>query len=139
MISGPNGAAGTWHQLAILSHRTGKPEAAEMWYRKVIKGFRGSSHQVSLAMSLCNLANLLLNLPGRLAEARQLAEEALAIDKKLDPGAAEIWKTYDFSPRSQRRRQPRSPTAAPRRNSKTRQPNIGGLPAKRNAISGHTA
>src|SRR5262249_22805746 len=44
--------------------------------------------------SLSNLAGLLLTLPGRLTEARQLADEALAIKTTIDPGAAEIWKTY---------------------------------------------
>ncbi len=43
-----------------------------------------------------NLANLLSSQPQRLDEARQLAEEALAIKKKLDPGASEIWKTYSI-------------------------------------------
>ena len=32
----------------------------------------------------------------RLAEARQLAEEALTIRKTLDPGAAQIWKIYSI-------------------------------------------
>ena len=31
-----------------------------------------------------------------MAEARQLAEEALAIKQTLDPGAAEIWKAYNI-------------------------------------------
>jgi hypothetical protein len=31
-----------------------------------------------------------------LAEARQLAEEALVIKQTLDPAAAEIWKTYEL-------------------------------------------
>jgi hypothetical protein len=33
---------------------------------------------------------------GGLAEAREVAEEALALRKILDPGAQEIWKTYDL-------------------------------------------
>jgi hypothetical protein len=45
-------------------------------------------------MRLSNLAYLLRTQPNRLPEARQLAEEALAISKTLDPAAAEIWKTY---------------------------------------------
>ena len=32
--------------------------------------------------------------PGRLDEARELAEEALAIRKALEPGASQIWTTY---------------------------------------------
>ena len=43
---------------------------------------------------LSNLADLLRTQPGRLDGAREPAEEALAIDKTLDPDAAEIWKTY---------------------------------------------
>jgi hypothetical protein len=39
---------------------------------------------------------LLLNRPGRLGDARAYAEQALTIDKSLDPAAAEIWKTYDL-------------------------------------------
>lgn len=48
--------------------------------------------------SLClnNLADLLQSQPGWLAEAHQLAEAALAIKQTLDPGAAEIWSTYNI-------------------------------------------
>ncbi len=45
---------------------------------------------------LNNLADLLRSQPGRLAEARELAEEALGISKTLDPGAAQIWTTYNI-------------------------------------------
>ncbi|MGB3693971.1 MAG: hypothetical protein WA999_14705, partial [Spirulinaceae cyanobacterium] len=45
---------------------------------------------------LGNLAGLLQNRPQRLPEAKRLAEEALAIDKTLDPGAVEIWITYQI-------------------------------------------
>jgi hypothetical protein len=44
--------------------------------------------------TLSNLADLLSKLPGRLAEAKSHAEQALAIKKMLDPTAAEIWKIY---------------------------------------------
>lgn len=90
------GAAQTWNQLAIVNQVAGKPEAAERWYRKAIEGGRRTGDEVGVAMGLNNLANLLRNLPGRLAEARQLAEEALAIKQTLDPGAAEIWTTYNI-------------------------------------------
>ncbi|MBI4841457.1 MAG: tetratricopeptide repeat protein, partial [candidate division NC10 bacterium] len=88
--------AQTWNSLAILSEIAGKPEVAEMWYRKAIEGFKAVGDKESPAKCLNNLADLLRDLPGRLAEARQLAEEALVIDKTLDPGAAEIWKTYNI-------------------------------------------
>ncbi|MBL9126516.1 MAG: tetratricopeptide repeat protein, partial [Verrucomicrobiales bacterium] len=113
IISGPNGAATTWNQLANVALLAGNPDAAEMWYRKAIQGFRSSDPfspaggegrdegarfggRITLSLALSNLANLLRTQPGRLAEARRLAEEALAISKTLDPGAASIWKTYDI-------------------------------------------
>ena len=88
------GAARTWNQLASVNQNAGKPDAAEMWYRKAIEVDRAMGNPKELAPDLNNLANLLRTQPGRLAEARQLAEEALAIKQTLDPGAAEIWKTY---------------------------------------------
>ncbi|MCL4205223.1 MAG: tetratricopeptide repeat protein [Pirellulaceae bacterium] len=96
MIAGANGAATTWNQLAMVSQNAGKPDAAEMWHRKAIGGFRANSERNNLSKALYNLADLLQSEPGRLAEARELAEEGLAIDKTLDPGAAEIWKTYNL-------------------------------------------
>ena len=89
------GAAQTWNQLATLAENAGKPDAAEMWYRKAIEGFRVGQATIDLAKALNNLAALLQSQPGRLAEARQLAEEALAIKQTLDPGAAKIWTTYN--------------------------------------------
>ena len=90
------GAAQTWNQLAIVSKADGKPEAAESWYRKAIEGGRAQGDLLPVSRALSNLANLLQTQPDRLAEARQLAEEALAIQKTLDPAAAEIWKTYQI-------------------------------------------
>jgi tetratricopeptide (TPR) repeat protein len=90
------GAAQTWNQLAILNRVNGKPEAAESWYRRAIGGFRSLSDTVRTSGVLYNLANLLQTQPGRLDEARQLAKEALAIKETLDPGAAEIWSTYNI-------------------------------------------
>ena len=87
-------AAKTWNQLALVNEGAGKPDAAEMWYRKAIEGFRGGKEAINLSTALNNLANLLRTQPGRLAEARGLAEEALDIKRPLDPGAAEIWKAY---------------------------------------------
>jgi tetratricopeptide (TPR) repeat protein len=88
------GAAQTWNQLAILNRVNGKPEAAADWFRRAIDGFRSLGDTASLSKCLSNLANLLQTLPGRLDEACQLAEEALAIKKTQDLGAAEIWTTY---------------------------------------------
>lgn len=88
------GAARSWNQLANLANNASNPVAAEMWCRKAIDGFRAVGDRISPSKVLYNLADVLRNQPGRLAEARQLAEEALAIDATLDLGAAEIWKTY---------------------------------------------
>jgi len=89
------GAAQTWNQLAIVNELTGKFKEAEAWYRKAIEGTKSVGNLLSLARSLNNLANLLqTSYPNRLTEARQLAEETLAIKKTLEPAVSEIWKTY---------------------------------------------
>jgi tetratricopeptide (TPR) repeat protein len=90
------GAARTWNQLAIVSENAGKLDAAEMWFRKEIVVDRDRGNAKELAPDLSNLATLLLRQPGRLAEARQLAEGALALNETLDPGAAQIWRTYEI-------------------------------------------
>ncbi len=87
--------AQTWHQLANLNTKVGKFEAAEAWYRKAIEGAKSVGNLIQVAMSLNNLANLLqIKYPHRLPEARQLAEEALAIRENLDSSVSEIWQTY---------------------------------------------
>ena len=88
------GAARTWNHLAIVNKEAGKPAAAETWYRKAIETMQRGRFGGRREKALNNLANLLRSQPQRLDEARQLAEEALAIKKTLDPGASEIWKTY---------------------------------------------
>jgi tetratricopeptide (TPR) repeat protein len=90
------GAAITWSQLAALSQVAGRPDAAESWGRKAMGAFRQLNSPADLSLSLNNLALLLARQPQRLAEARGLAEEALAIESTLDPGAVEIWKTYNL-------------------------------------------
>ncbi|MCE7985972.1 MAG: CHAT domain-containing protein [Caldilinea sp. CFX5] len=94
MIGGSNGATTTWNNLALVIANAGKVAAAEGWYRKAIEGGRSVGDQLPTSRALSNLADLLRHQPGRLAEARGLAEEALAIDQTLDPGASEIWNTY---------------------------------------------
>jgi len=84
------GAARTWVNLALFNANTGKLEEAEGWFRKALK--RLDREKKSQTLNI--LADLLQNQPNRLEEARQLAKEALAISKTLDPAAAEIWKTY---------------------------------------------
>jgi tetratricopeptide (TPR) repeat protein len=88
------GAAHSWYQLAGLSEDAGNLQAAEAWYRKALEGYRIGGSGADLSKTLANLAYLLQNRSGRLAEARQLAEESLSIKKTLDPGAAQIWRIY---------------------------------------------
>jgi len=90
------GAARSWNSLAIVSKNAGKLEAAEGWYRKAIEGGRAQGDLLPVSRAMSNLADLLQSQPKRLAEARQLAEEALALKRTIDPGAAEIWTTYNI-------------------------------------------
>ncbi len=87
-------AAETYSTLADLMVAVGRPAEAETWYRRSIDIFEASGNRVHFSKTCNNLAVLLLNEPERLSEARQLAEQALAIKKTLDPGAAEIWTSY---------------------------------------------
>ncbi|MFN6531239.1 CHAT domain-containing protein [Nostoc sp. ChiSLP03a] len=88
-------AALTWQQLGNLNLFVGKPGEAEAWFSKALKQFQKLENQANASQILNNLAVILQKQPHRLSEARQLAEEALAIQKTLDPAAAEIWKIYD--------------------------------------------
>ncbi len=90
------GAAQTWNALAVVSEKAGKPDGAERWYRKAIELARTLDDASELSRDLSNLADLLRTQPGRIAEARELAEEAHALMKTLDPGAAEIWWSYNI-------------------------------------------
>ena len=96
------GAATNLEPIGDRERTAGKPEAAETWYRKAIDGGRENRRHELACKRLSNLANLLRTQPGRLDEARELAEESLAIKKTLDPGAAEIWKTYRHPGRNRR-------------------------------------
>ena len=87
-------AAKTWNNLALVIWSAGRPELAEMWLRKSIEVDRKLRNPIELAPDLSNLASILLELPGRLVEARQLAEEALAIYTTLGPGATQVWRIY---------------------------------------------
>jgi len=87
-------AAKTWNNLAMVTASMGKWTEAEAWYRKAIEGFKNSGDSDIAHRAIANLADLLQNQPERLTEARQLAEQALAIQQTLDPAAAEIWKSY---------------------------------------------
>jgi SagB-type dehydrogenase family enzyme len=87
-------AADTWSQLALLAREAGTPEDAEEWYRKALGVDRLIGNPTRLGHRLHNLADLLQEQPGRLVDARQLAEEALALSQSLDPAAADVWSNY---------------------------------------------
>jgi tetratricopeptide (TPR) repeat protein len=88
-------ATPTWNQLATVTMLAGKPEEAEAWHRKALNIDKQLGNEKNVAIALNNIANLLqTHYPNRLQEARQLAEEALAIFEKLDPVATEIWRCY---------------------------------------------
>ncbi|BAY63001.1 TPR domain protein [Calothrix brevissima NIES-22] len=89
-------AASTWFQLGSLNASAGNLGGAEAWFRKALEQFQQLKDQASASLVLGSLAFILQNQPHRLSEARQLAEEALAIHKTLDSAAAEIWKTYNI-------------------------------------------
>ncbi|AUB81358.1 tetratricopeptide repeat protein [Candidatus Thiodictyon syntrophicum] len=106
------GAARTWNNLANVTRNADRPEAAEHWYRKAIDGSRAFGDPVNLSKGLKNLADLLQSQPTRLAEARRLAEESLAIKETLDPGAAAIWKTHELLARITDRERAAAPDPA---------------------------
>jgi tetratricopeptide (TPR) repeat protein len=95
MLAGNNGAIATWNQLALVTEYAGRLEAAEAWYCKAIEGGKAIKDMANVAKMVGNLAELLQNQPNRLSEAWQLAQEALAIFKTIDPAVAEIWKIYN--------------------------------------------
>jgi tetratricopeptide (TPR) repeat protein len=90
-------AAKTANQLAMVCEGSGNLQDAEAWYRKALKVDRDIGNMKEVASDLNNLANLLQTQGGcRLPEARQLAEESLALKQTLDPAAAAIWKIYSL-------------------------------------------
>jgi len=95
-ITGPSGAASSWNALAVVSRALGRPSAAETWFQKVIDVTKRADDGAELSKALNNLADLLSTQADRLDEAREFAEEALAIKQTLDPGAAEIWSTQSI-------------------------------------------
>jgi len=87
-------AARTFSQLAALAAEAGRSGGAETWYSKAIDVARRAGHPRQLEHCLHDFAGHLLKQPDRLADARQLAAEALAIAQDLAPAAAETWQRY---------------------------------------------
>ena len=90
------GAAQTWGQLANLNQLARNLDSAEAWYRKALQGFKDAGDRFNQSLALNNLAYLLRQFRDRFPEARQAAEDSLAIIETLDPNTAEIWKTYQI-------------------------------------------
>jgi len=89
-------AAQTWNNLAMITENMGKLVDAEAWYRKAIEVHKQFDNPKEVAMGLSNLAGLIQNQPDRLPEAQQLAKQALAIFKTLNPATAKIWIIYNI-------------------------------------------
>ncbi|MCI5163889.1 MAG: tetratricopeptide repeat protein, partial [Candidatus Electrothrix sp. AX5] len=87
-------AGASWDQLAQVCESTDRPAEAEQWYGKALAACRAADDRPGIAITLNNLADLVANDPARLDEARDLAEEALAIWETLDPATAQLWKIY---------------------------------------------
>lgn len=85
-----------WNALATVLADAGRLPEAESWYRKIRDACRAAGEPYLESSSLHNLAHLLSRCPGRLAEARHFAKQALAMRKTLDPATIEIWKSYDL-------------------------------------------
>jgi SagB-type dehydrogenase family enzyme len=90
----PEAADPTWTELIELHRDSGRLDEAERWCRRAIEGSRGSGPSLRLARRLLTLADLLRGRSDRLAEARHVAERALALAQGLDPTAAEGWNAY---------------------------------------------
>jgi len=91
------GAAKTWNHLAQVNSLVGKFKEAECWFRKAIEAGKVAKNWLSVSGALKSLAALLKHQSQqRLEEALKLAKKALHLEKKLEPGATEIWKTYNI-------------------------------------------
>jgi tetratricopeptide (TPR) repeat protein len=103
LLSDERGAADTCDQLAMIAEETGRLTEAEGWYKQALElDVRIQPDSSSHAIHLSNLADLLLtevqaghSPVARLVEAKQYAEQALVMKKKLDADAA-IWTTLSI-------------------------------------------
>ena len=86
--------AAAWHQLGKVHHRLQHSEEAERHYREAARMCQEQGHHAAAAQTWNDLAELLQSQPGRLDDARQLAEHAVTAMQSLDPAAAEVWRGY---------------------------------------------
>jgi SagB-type dehydrogenase family enzyme len=94
----PDMEAAAWHQLGRVHHEQRQWVEAQRHYREAARISQSRGHLAAAAQTWNQLAvlagDLLQDQPDRLADARQLAEEAIAVAQSLDPVAAGIWKSY---------------------------------------------
>ncbi|GBC62751.1 hypothetical protein DENIS_3728 [Desulfonema ishimotonii] len=93
--------AATYNNLGNTMENAGRTAEAETWFRRSMDCSKKAGNREHANKAMSNLAKLLLNDTAhlddiRLAEARNLAEQALALMKTLDPGVSEIWKNYNI-------------------------------------------
>jgi SagB-type dehydrogenase family enzyme len=93
-IHEPDMEAAAWHQLGKVYHALRQWDEAERHYREAARISEERGHLVAAAHTWNDLADLLQHEPARLVEARQLAEQAVAVAQNLDPSAADTWRSY---------------------------------------------
>lgn len=86
--------AAAWHQLGRVHHRLQHWDEAERHYREAARMCRERGHHAAAAQTWNDLAELLQSQPGRLADARQFAEQAVTAMQSLDLAAPEVWRGY---------------------------------------------
>ena len=84
------GAAGNRSQLAQVLEAQNKFDEAEELCGTVLAALHAAGDRAGKSRTLY----LLRGRPGRLADARRDAEQALAIQRTLDPATTDIWITY---------------------------------------------
>ncbi|EDN67344.1 Tetratricopeptide TPR_2 [Beggiatoa sp. PS] len=85
----------SWYRLAYISQQIGNLQDAQEYYRKAIEAAKAVKDWKGASLRYRKLAELLLqHRPQQIAEARQLAEQALTIDQNLPPEEIQIWENY---------------------------------------------
>jgi SagB-type dehydrogenase family enzyme len=87
----PEMEAAAWHQLGKIYHKQQRWDEAERHYREAERINTKRGRLAAAAQTRSSLADLLRHQPGRLADARQLAEEALTVLQNLSPAAPDTW------------------------------------------------
>jgi len=85
----------SWYRLAYISQKIGNLQDAQEYYHKAIEAAKAVKDWKGVSLRYRKLAELLLqHRPQRIAETRQLAEQALTIDLNLPSEDTQIWETY---------------------------------------------